>query len=65
MFLKSPILSKPQESNYIVTELIAQKRKIPTAGEKLIMSACKTIVSKMFRQDGVWEIEGSGLKTVQ
>lgn len=52
-FQKVLFCQKPQESSYIVTELIAQKKKSPTAGEKLIMSACKIIVSKMFRQDGV------------
>lgn len=44
---------KPQDSSYNVTELIAQKRKNHTAGEKLIMSACKIIGSKMFGQDAV------------
>lgn len=44
---------KPQESSYNVTELTAQKRKNHTAGKKLIMSASKIIVSKMFGQGAI------------
>lgn len=44
---------KPQESSYLVTEHIDQKGKNDTAGKKLIMSACKIIVNKMFGQDAV------------
>lgn len=37
-------------------------RKGHTSDEKLIMSACKIIVSNLFSQDAVWEIEASSLK---
>jgi hypothetical protein len=48
---------KAQEASYFVAELIAQKRKSHTVGEKLIMPTCKIIVSKMLGQDVVQEIE--------
>ena len=65
MFLKSSTLSKASGIKFYSNWNYCSEKESPTAGKKLIMSACKIIVSKMFRQDGVWEIEGSSLETVQ
>jgi hypothetical protein len=58
VFVKKVTFSeKAHEATYFVAELIAQKRKSHTVGEKLIMPTCKIIVSKMLGQDAVQEIE--------
>ncbi len=48
---------KAQEASYLIAKLISQKGESYTAGENLIMPACKIIVSKIFGQDAVQKIE--------
>jgi hypothetical protein len=43
---KVTVSVKAQEGSYLVAELIAQKKESQTAGENLIMPACKIIVVK-------------------
>jgi hypothetical protein len=50
-------VKRTQEASYLVAELIAQKTKIRTVGENLIMSACKIIVIKMLGQVAARETE--------
>lgn len=58
LFLKSHIQSETSGIKLFSNWTYWQKGKNDTAGKKLIMSACKIIVSKMFGQDAVREIEG-------
>jgi hypothetical protein len=54
---KVPVSEKAQEANYLVAELIAQKRKSHTVGENLIMPACKIIMGKMRGKNAVGEFK--------
>jgi hypothetical protein len=45
-FREECVSEKAQEASYLVAELIAQKIKIRTIAESLIMPACKIIVRK-------------------
>ena len=58
---KVSVREKALEAIYLITEIITQKRKSHTAGENVILPACKIIISKMFGQNEVQEIENAPL----
>jgi hypothetical protein len=53
---KVTVSEEAQKASYLITELVAQKRKSQAAGENLIKPACKIIMGKMLGQDAVREI---------
>ena len=54
--------AKVREASYLVTELVAHKRKSQKVVENLIMPACNVIVGKTVQQNAVREIEKVSLK---
>lgn len=64
-FIKTFTVSeKSQEADYLVAELIAQKRKSHLVDENMIMPTCKITVSKMLEEDWVRKTENIPLSNI-